>query len=70
VSTLGWIVSLKDGRRLYLELVTVDIEGEVDELTINALATDVPYPSSTSVPGPTGTGPIFSTSTSASAVAR
>src|SRR3954464_10955949 len=44
VATFGWIVGLKDGRRLYLELMTVDIEDQEDELTISALAAVQPYP--------------------------
>ena len=44
VATFGWIINLKDGRRLYLELATVDIEDQEDELTITALAAGQPYP--------------------------
>lgn len=45
VATFGWIVGLKDGRRLYLELtITVDIEDQEDELAIAALAPGQPYP--------------------------
>ena len=51
VATLGWIVDLKDRRRLYLVLVAVGIEDEEDELTITVLEVGQPYPGLEGHPG-------------------
>jgi hypothetical protein len=49
VSSFGWVVALRDGRRLYLEYTLSDIEGDVEgepeeELMIAPLAAGQEYP--------------------------
>jgi hypothetical protein len=49
VSSFGWVVALRDGRRLYLEYTLSDLEGEVEgepdeELMIAPLAASQAYP--------------------------
>jgi hypothetical protein len=44
VSSFGWVITLKDGRRLYLEYTLSDVAGVPEELAIAPLAAGQHYP--------------------------